>query len=127
MASSVNKQSCDRSVTTKYILGKFYVSRCSSFYVILIPLMSRITRKPTLWNLREVSIRISLSMPRRLTRTDTFRLLWIFCCRNNYSIHLSPLRRNVSACFRLRGLRRLICTVGFLVKFSIYDDKLWLF
>ena len=30
------------------------------------------------------------SMPRRLTRADTFRLLWIFCFRNHYSILLSP-------------------------------------
>ena len=52
--------------------------------------MSRSTRKPTLWNLRKVSTRISLSMPRRLTRTDTFRLLWIFCFRNYYSIPLFP-------------------------------------
>ena len=35
--------------------------------------MSRSTRKPTLGTLRNVSTRISLSMPRRLTRTDTFR------------------------------------------------------
>ena len=29
-------------------------------------------------------------MPRRFTRIDTFRLLWIFCFRNQYSISLSP-------------------------------------
>ena len=40
--------------------------------------MSRPTRKPTLWSLRKVSTRISLSMQRRLTRKDTLRLLWIF-------------------------------------------------
>ena len=40
--------------------------------------------------LRKVSIRISLSMPRRLTLTDTFRLMWIFCFRNHYSIYLFP-------------------------------------
>ena len=43
-------------------------------------------RKPTLWNLRKVSTWISLSMPRRLTRTGNFHLLWIFCFRNHYSI-----------------------------------------
>ena len=46
--------------------------------------------KPTSWTLRKVSTKISLSMPRRLTRVDTFRLLWIFCFRNHYSISLSP-------------------------------------
>ena len=44
----------------------------------------------TLWALRKVWTRISLSMPRRLTRIDTFQLLWIFCFRNHYSIPLSP-------------------------------------
>ena len=52
--------------------------------------MSRLARKPTLWAVRKVSTRISLSMPRRLTRTDTFRLLRIFCFMNRYSIPLSP-------------------------------------
>ena len=47
--------------------------------------MSRPARKPTLWTLRKVTTRISLSMPRRLTRTSTFRLLWIFNFRNHYS------------------------------------------
>ena len=37
-----------------------------------------------------MSTRISLNMPRRLTRTDTFRLLWIFFFRNHYSISQSP-------------------------------------
>ena len=41
----------------------------------------------TVWTLHIVLTRISLSMPRRLTRTDTFYLLWIFCFWNNYSIH----------------------------------------
>ena len=51
--------------------------------------MSRPPRKPTLWTLRKVSTRIRLDMPRRLNRTDTFRLLWIFCFRNHYSIYPS--------------------------------------
>ena len=34
------------------------------------------TRKPTVWTLRT---RVCISTPRRLFRTDTFRLLWIFC------------------------------------------------
>ena len=46
-------------------------------------------KKPTLWTLRKVSTRISLSMPRRLNLTDTFRLLWILFFRNPYSIPLS--------------------------------------
>ena len=48
--------------------------------------MSRSTKKPTLWTPRKVSIRISLSMPRRITRKYTFHLLWIFCFVNHYSI-----------------------------------------
>ena len=51
--------------------------------------MSRITRTPTLWNLRKVSTQISLSISRRLTRTDTFRLLWLYYFRNHYSLPLS--------------------------------------
>ena len=50
--------------------------------------MSRSTRKPTLWTLRKVSTRISLSMPRRLTHTYIFRLIWIFFFRTRYSIPL---------------------------------------
>ena len=52
--------------------------------------MSRPARNPTVWSLRKVSTRISLSMPRMLTRIYTFRLLCIFCFRNHYSISLSP-------------------------------------
>ena len=52
--------------------------------------------------------RISPSMPRRLTRTDTFRLLWIFRFRNHYSIPLSPPRRNVLARINMCELRWLI-------------------
>ena len=71
-------------------------------------------------------------MPRRLTRTDTFRLLLIFCIRNHYSIPLSSLRRNVSARISLRGLRRLMWvdtlrrgnTVGFLVEWLIWHLSL---
>ena len=51
---------------------------------------SRPATKPALWTLRKVSTLISLSMPRRLIRTDSFRLMWIFCYRNHYSIPLSP-------------------------------------
>ena len=52
--------------------------------------MSRPARTLTLCNLRKVSTRISLSMSRRFTRIDTFRLLWIFSFRNHYSIPLFP-------------------------------------
>ena len=61
--------------------------------------MSRSTRK--------LSNRISLSMPRRLTRSDTFRLLWIFCLRNHCSIPLSPwdgMCRTGLACAGWSGL-----------------------
>ena len=47
-------------------------------------------RKPTVWTLRKVSTRFSLRMPRRLTRTGTFHLLWIFCFGNYCAIPLSP-------------------------------------
>ena len=47
--------------------------------------MSRSTRNPTLWTVHKVSTRIRLTMPHRLTRIDTFRLLWIFCFGNHYS------------------------------------------
>ena len=70
--------------------------------------LSRLVRIPTLWTLRKVSTRITLSIPRRLTRTETVHLLWIFCFRNHYSVPLSPLRRNVSAQISLCGLWRLI-------------------
>ena len=53
-------------------------------------------RKSTLWTLCKVSTRISLSMPHRPTRIYTFRLLWIFCFRNHYSIY-PFLRWNVPA------------------------------
>ena len=86
--------------------------------------LSHSARKPTLRTLRKVSTRINLSVSRRLIRADIFRLLWIFCFRNHYSIPISPLRRNVSARISLRGLRRLIWVdtlrivhkVGFLVE-----------
>ena len=91
--------------------------------------MSHSTRKPTLLTLRRVSTRIRLSMPCRLTWTNTFRLLLIFCFMNHYSI---PLRRNVSGQISLRGLRMLIFVdtlrrvhyVGFLVERLIYKLSL---
>ena len=51
--------------------------------------MSCSTRKLTLWTLRKVLTRISLSIHCRLIRTDTFRLLLIFGFMNHYSIPLS--------------------------------------
>ena len=53
--------------------------------VIMYTYMNRPTRKPTVLSLRKVSTRISLIMPRRFTRTYTFRLLWFFCSMNHYS------------------------------------------
>ena len=55
----------------------------------IFPHMSCPTRKPTMWTLRKVSTRFSLSMPCRLTRTDTFRILWIVCFKSHYSIPVS--------------------------------------
>ena len=52
--------------------------------------LSRPAGKRTLWTLRKVSIRISPFMPRRLTWTDSLRLLWIFCFMTRYIISLSP-------------------------------------
>ena len=47
-------------------------------------------------------------MPRRLTRTDTVRLLWIFCFRNHYSIPLSLWDGICRPEISLHGLRILI-------------------
>ena len=88
--------------------------------------MSRPARKPTL------STRISLSMPRRLTRTDNVCLLWI-CLFQELLLYTSiPLIRNVSKRIILRGLRRLIAVdtfrrvhnIGFLVERLIYSHSL---
>ena len=73
-------------------------------------------RKPLVWTLRKVSTRISLSMPQRLNRTDTFRLLWIFCFRNHYSLPLSPLGGNVSARISLVDTLCRVHNVDFLVE-----------
>ena len=59
-------------------------------YIYIYIYMSCSPRKPTLWTAYKVSTQISLSMPHRLTRTDTFHLLLIFCFRNHFSIPLSP-------------------------------------
>ena len=69
---------------------------------------SRSTKKPTLWTLRKISTRITLSMPRRITRTHTLRLLWIFCFIESLLYTSIPLIQNVSARIYLRGLHRLI-------------------
>ena len=61
--------------------------RIANIYIFAVP---RENSKLTLWTLRKVSIRISLSMPRRLTWKGSFRLLWIFCFRNHFSIPLYP-------------------------------------
>ena len=39
---------------------------------------------------RQVSTRISLSMPRRLTQTDTFRLLWFLSASEIITLYLYP-------------------------------------
>ena len=84
--------------------------------------MSRPARKPTVWTLHKASTRISLNMLRRLTRTDAFRLLWVFRFLESLFYTSIPLKRNGSTRISLRGLHRLIwfdtlrrChTVGFL-------------
>ena len=63
-------------------------------------------RKPTLLTLRKVLTLISLSMPRSLTRIDTFRVDFLF--QESLLYTSIPLRLNVSALISLRGLRRLI-------------------
>ena len=75
--------------------------------------MSLPARKPTLWTLRKVFTRISLSMPRRLTRIDNSRLLWIFCFRDHYANSLSSLIRNISARISLLGVRMLIWSIHY--------------
>ena len=70
--------------------------------------MNRPAKKKTLWTLRKVSTRISLSMPCMLTRIDTFRLLWIFVS-GIITLYLYPPETvHVSARISLRGLRRPI-------------------
>ena len=70
--------------------------------------MSRPARKSTLWTLRNVSSRISLSLPCRLTRIDTFSPAVDFLFQESVLYTSIPLRRNVSAWISLRGLGRLI-------------------
>ena len=75
--------------------------------------MSRSTRTPASWNLRNVSTLISLSMPRRLIQAHNFRFLWIFCFRNHNYIYIYiytsiPLRRKVSPRISLRELILLV-------------------
>ena len=90
--------------------------------------LRRYARKPTVWIMRKVSTRNSLSLPRRLTRADTFRLLWIFCFRNHYSILLSPwdgMRRPGLACADCAGWSGSIHSaettiLGFLAERLIY-------
>ena len=98
-----------------------FVYRPCRKHINTILYMSRSVRKPTLWTLRKVSTRISISMPLTLTRTDLFRLLRIFCFRNLYSI---PPRQNVSARISMRMLiwfdtLRRVHIVGFLVELLV--------
>ena len=70
--------------------------------------MSRPARKPTVWPLRKVPTRISLSVPRRLTRTDTFSPPVHFLFQETFVYTSISQRRNVSARISLRGMRKLI-------------------
>ena len=79
-----------RSVAgTQSVNVRLHVIIIPSIHIDITYTTSRPARKPTLWTLRKVLTRISLIMPRRLNRIDSFRLLWIFCFRNHYSIPLS--------------------------------------
>ena len=83
-------------------------------------------RDKTLWTLRKVSTRISLSIPHRLTRIDTFCLLWIFRFRNHYSIPLSSwdgMCRPGSVCADCAGWSGSIHNAEMLV-FSRYGSFL---
>ena len=75
-ATSLDSDLTVRSTTLIYVytgVGSYKITfgkfKCDGKY------MRRSTRKQTLWTLRKVSTRISLSLPHRLTRTDTVRLL----------------------------------------------------
>ena len=84
--------------------------------------------QPTVRNMRKVSTRISLSMPRRLTWTDIMRLPWIYCFMNHYSIPLSPWygiycpRLACADCLGWSGPIRCVevINIGFLVERLIY-------
>ena len=74
--------------------GKAIVNQYQTLCISLSPRnLSHPARKLTLWTMRKVSTRISLIMPHRRIQTDTFRLLWIFCFRNHYTIPLSHWNR----------------------------------
>ena len=68
--------------------------------------MSRPARKQTVCTLRKVSTRISLSMPRRLTRHLSPPVDFLF--QESLLYTSIPLRRNVTARISLREPRRLI-------------------
>ena len=113
ICQKTQKKECAMHYGLSYDRSWVRSSAYTRVYHANIPYMSRPSRKPKfrpskktkVSTLRKVSTRISISMPRKLTRTDTVRLLRVFCFRNHYSI---PLRRNVSTLISLRGLRRLI-------------------
>ena len=73
--------------------------------------MSRPARKPTVWTLRKVSTRISLSMPRRVNPDRHFLPPVDFLFQESLLYTSISLRRNVSARISLRGLHRLIWIV----------------
>ena len=62
-------------------------------------------RKPTLWKLRKVLTRISLSMPRRLSQVDTYFSPPVdFLFQESLLYTFIHLRRNVSARISVRRL-----------------------
>ena len=94
--------------------------------------MSRSMWMPTLLTLHKLSTQITLSMPRRLTQIDTFRLLWIFCFRNYYSIPLSPWDRMCQPrlackdCAGWSGSIHYAESIMFLLIRLIYIYKIWI-
>ena len=57
------------------VKGLSSVFKLSNYYsLVRVFHMSRSARKPTLWTLSNISTQISLRIPRRLIRADSFRL-----------------------------------------------------
>ena len=70
--------------------------------------VTRSTRKPTLWTLRNVSTRISLGSPRKLIRADSFRLRRIEIYSNDSCKQKIQRRRKLTDRLTLRGMLKLI-------------------
>ena len=104
-------------------------SICSLIRYYLNMILSRPTRKLTVWTLRKVSTRISLIVPRRLTQTNTFRLLWIFSFANHYSIPPFPpwdgMCRPALACADCAGWSGSIHYAEYIMLFFSWYRSYW--